>query len=402
MLSRLFSSVLILLACTALFAQEPTTHTAPVVESTPVTNTTTVVPPPTLSVENLTKFKGNTIEQEEFAPESWNYVAPNEHYNHFFEGCLPKEGGAYISVGTFRGMNVASSGKVSHLVLMDLDASAVLFNKINLQLVAKAKDRFQYLSFLFTGQEQPELEKKAANNELTPTAFMEELSKKKNPDLMAAWKTLGVSLEEKEWERFKKNTGTFSSSSISSFNEMMDKIRSEFSFYDGSSKNWDKTFMGNDVRFSKMKELINENKVTVVIGSVCGDKTLKSLAEVFKKEDTKVAALDFSNVPTTYLSSRGDLTEKSLNNVRGFSFREKGKLLYTANFAPGSIEPAGGGWGYLSMNANHLPGLKTYPTFGLSYEAADQVIHTMKVDPANASDQRRIFYSSEDAPCNEP
>ena len=110
--------------------------------------------PMTPVVHDVNLFRGQTVEQDE-AKYFPTYIAPNEHYNYLMESCLPKEGGAFISVGTFRALNVFSSGKLSHLVMLDIAAPTVAFNKINLEIIAKAEDRWQYLSLLFTGEGQP-------------------------------------------------------------------------------------------------------------------------------------------------------------------------------------------------------------------------------------------------------
>lgn len=349
-----------------------------------------------LSSASLGTYNGEKIEQEEPFAQAWNYLAPNEHYNHYFEGCLPKEGGAYISVGTFRGMNVASSGKVSHLFLMDGDSSANLFNKINLQLIAKAKDRFEYLSFLFTGKANPDLEDKARKGEMKLDDFFGALASKSMDSVLEDWKTgLGVDLTPQEWERFRSNISDprkqfDGGDRLFSYASLASRLRYEFGNY-MNVDNGGNTIFGNDTRFSKFQDMVKQGKVTVLTGSITGEKTLKSLDETLRRSGLKVAAMDVSNIPD-YLNAPG-LKQKSLENIRALPFREGGRLHFT-NGGPITVD----GWAYNSVNQQHLSGLSTYPYATTPYTSGDGTTHNL-IQNKNGTSEQRGFYRSDDAPC---
>jgi hypothetical protein len=397
---RFISSLATILFVNTLALAEPaTTHTSAVPG-------TVATPIGSFEVDyDLETVKGSKIEQDgNYEPH--NYIVPNEFYANLFEGCLPKEGGAYISVGTLRAMNMGASPRVSHLVMMDISKSAILFNKINVQLIAKAKDRHQYLSYLLTGEEQPELEKQVKlgliAGGISEQEFITKLTSVGAPAIQAKWKNgLNLNFSEEEWRDI---------SSAVEPSRTISQLGAELHTY-FSIGNYDKTIMGADSRFEKMKRMIQEKRVTVVHGDISGEKTLKSLGDVFRKEDIKVAGVDLSNAPA-YISGNRPRTEKMIASLRNLPFREKGRVLHT-DFHNGIATPRGLGqdsWQYASFNKDHLEGLGArnlyspgevtrLPFNDTRYKTALGE-HKMVKDPTNPAGLDKL-YSSDDAPCEE-
>ncbi len=324
---------------------------------------------------NFSLFRGKAVEQDPGIPFE-HFLAPNEHYNYLWEACLPKEGGAFISVGTFRGLNVFSSGKLSHLVLLDADPTAVAFNKVNLQLIAKAEDRWQYLSYLFTGTDRPELQKEARAGKLTYDEYLERLRTFSAKEIRRGWTDgLGVQLTEEERKAVADNNDSW-----------LDKYM-RWEMHGGLQdyaklKIEDKTYFGNDERFSRLKRYIEEDKVTVVTGNVAGQKAMSSLNKLFREHDLKVAAVDVSNVPT-YLTQEALKTMH--DNIRALPLREDARMLYTGGLSYKSKEPLP--WDYFAVP----------PSFGYR-ERPNQA--DFMFGPGNEKDQENFFVPTS-APCPE-
>ena len=141
-------------------------------------------PPQENSILNkITTIRGISIQSDTPGESTFEFVGPNEQFGHLFESCFGVKDGSLISVGTFRGLNNASSGKVAHLVLMDFNYGIYLFNLINLQLVQVSSDRFEYLSLLLTGERNLSLIEKARSGQLSLFQFADELTTVLQADL---------------------------------------------------------------------------------------------------------------------------------------------------------------------------------------------------------------------------
>jgi hypothetical protein len=398
-MSKVFSRILIVVVCLGLSVaraeDSSSSHTGPAVTS--ATSSSTGFDPARLEL-----FRGKKLENVDpvdMGATFNQYIAPNEHFNYLFEGCLPKEGGAYISVGTFRGMNVASSGKVSHLVLMDINTSAIVFNKINTQLVAKAKDRFEYLSLLFTGVPQEELEKKAKSGEISMSEFTSKLTEKTPEDIFRVWQdTTKIVLSETDSKAFTNNFG--GALLVASF--MRRTMARELDLYFKAGIG-DKTFFGSDERFSTLKRMTEEDRITVVPGNIAGDKTMDSLNSLFREQDMKVSGVDISNVPD-YLTQPGQ-QKAAVENIRKLPFREGGRILLTSDH-PDSRRPKIDEeirWDYFALHHdNGMPGFEfpsrnNYTKKLQKRDGSGELTKIVK-DPSNPP-EFSILFSPEDAPC---
>jgi hypothetical protein len=399
-MSRLISRILFVILCFAATSRADV-HVVSVDPALERSNTAT---PSAREHSAIERFYGKKIESvDPVDPEArWNYIAPNEHYNHLFEACLPKEGGAYISVGTFRGMNVASSGKVSHLVLMDIDTSALIFNKINAQLIAKAKDRFEYLSLLFSGVPQPALEKEAREGKLLDHDFIDRLRDTVLPsDILATWKeTTKLDIPQADIDQLNKNylKYNYGPTKISTFTLRMkeDMVRELKSYSQGGFG--DKTFFGSNERFDTLKRMISEDRVTVVPGNIAGNRTMASLVDLFNEKDMKVAGMDISNVPQYLIEAD---QENAFSNIRKLPFREDGRVFLTTGSSRYQTNKPrkDDGWEYYSFHHKNI--IKPYSRSNFpSVKKKDGSGEDANIvsDPSNPK-EFNLLYTPEDAPC---
>ncbi len=328
--------------------------------------------PVTPATRDLNLFRGSKVDQDAAEPFD-SYIAPNEHHNYLMEACLPKEGGALISVGTFRALNVFSSGKASHLVMLDIASPTVAFNKVNLQLIAAAEDRWRYLSLLFTGEGKPFLEKRARRGEVSYREFLRELKASGHDGIVAKWeKNVGVSLTEAMRAHLILQTER---------NYLQSNLDEAFRNYEAYEV-LDKAFIGNDERFNTLKRLIGEDKVTVVTGNIAGEKTMSSLNQLLREKDMKVAAVDVSNVPG-YLDD--ETTKKALANIRALPMREDGRIFYTAG--PPHFARRPHNWAYYSVPPSY--------TFRSHEGDGGDKFETLPEDPADND----IAFQPKEAPC---
>jgi hypothetical protein len=345
----------------------------------------------TVKVDDLLKFQGLPVEEDVPGAKSWDYIPPNEHSNHLFEPCLPKEGGAYVAVGTMRGTNVASSGKVSHLFLMDFNLGAKVFNLANLQLISKAANRLEYLSLLLTGEAQPELEQKVRSGELKMRDFLSQLSARKltTTDLLKTWEGMGIQLPEEIWKEQKKGNITGSSSLISS---MLYEL-TEYENLDYGNN----TFWGNDTRFETIQRMIAEKRVTVLNGDITGDKAVRSIGEVLREKNMKLAGFDASNILSWFAqTNEQDRIKKFLDKVKELPFAEGGRLYITAHAMRPDTYVRHDMWNYYGIKPESLGKIrelveKKTPRgsfFGWPESLADE--NFMPVDPSNHPGRKQL------------
>ncbi len=322
--------------------------------------------------QDATLFRGMSVDQDEAMPFE-SYIAPNEYHNYLMEACLPKEGGALISVGTFRALNVFSSGKLSHLIMLDVAAPTVAFNKVNLQLIAKAEDRWQYLSLLLTGEGNPFLENRARKGEITFSEFVTKLYSPVRRDLVTSW--------EKNLEiPFTDEMRTSLDSVVRRY--FCADLISSFPMYEAGGT-LEKSFLGNDERFNTLKRLISEDKVTVVTGNLAGEKTMSSLNRLFREKDVKVAAVDVSNVPD-YLEP--EQAKAALANIRALPMREDGRIFYTGHRPPGQGFKTSPDWAYYTVP----------PSYSFSNHSTEpEKFETVQGDPEDYD----IGFQPKEAPC---
>lgn len=254
----------------------------------------------------LSQFRSHSIDQDPPGTESYGYLGSNETKQHLYEACLT-DGGAYVSVGT-GGINVASSGLVSHLFLMDYNRGIALFNKINLQLMARSRNRFEYLSRLLTGKVDPNFEKDAQTQLASAVINLVERTGGEfrraqiDSELLDSWKKFGVNLSAEEWEALESKKGDLSVHALSG--AIRSNIPTQIQRH-VSSSTLGQTIYGNDTRFETLRRMILDRRVTVLIGDLTGSKTMASIGETLNAPgvNLKLAAVNVSNVPGSLMEN---------------------------------------------------------------------------------------------------
>ncbi len=252
---------------------------------------------------------GHKVEEDDPGVHNFSFFHPNEFFGHLFETQFAEKG-ALITVGTFRGLNNASKGNVSHLVLFDYNRGIKLFNLINLQLVAMAKDRWEYMSLMLTGERNEALIERARKaKNFDPAEFIHLLTKDLDErgsenyvkkvsfatgiKISDKWKTSGVKLPEaKDWFDLDNGENKIDPLEYYLYREMNKAAKSY-----KANGTMGETIFGDDARFETIQGMVRNGKVTVVQGDLFSKKALVSIGEALRKENIPLAAIDLSNVP---------------------------------------------------------------------------------------------------------
>jgi len=266
---------------------------------------------------------GSDIPSENTGPGSFAYVHANEQFGHLFESCLKDPEGAVISVGTFRGLNLVSGGKAKDLVLFDYDSHIKLFNLVNLQLILKARDRYEYMSLLLTGKLNEPLIFEAKRSKMSVKEFITKVAaplivnpqdppkkwkwKSEGNLIPSAWAKLGIESPNKEdWETLNEKEDAKNlpeSEKGSPLNsrlayQLLNRIPDSLFNSDRLGTIGD-TLFGDDNRFSAVQKMIHEGHVSVVQGDLTKAGTMKAVNDALKAGGSPgISAIDVSNVPS--------------------------------------------------------------------------------------------------------
>lgn len=304
-------------------------------------------------VQQLLSVEGTPVEQEPPGRFSFKFLTPNEYFGHLFERCVDPDG-ALISVGTFRGLSNASSGKFSHLVLLDYSKGIWLFNLIHLQLIRLSRDRYEYLSLLLTGQLNKDLIDRARKGDISFVQFAQTLSKEIPEQAISAhggtgwigtrWRALGVQLPSPaDWEfvnRQKKGDGN------SSIEYYLSKIVEDVVSQTENSQTIGQTFYGDDKRFAALRKMVLERRVTVVQSDLGVAKGLKSAVNTLKNHDIPVSGIDVSNVPV-------DVWAKGLETLPKGAYRNIFMTVHSYATVT-KTTPTTDGWSYYCLTPRQI------------------------------------------------
>jgi len=198
------------------------------------------------------------------------FYSPNEEYPQNLIPILQEApGGAYMTVGTERGFIGASlySG-ISHLVLMDIDPKAVLFNQMNIALLKMAKDRNHYLHLRLNATQNEWLE--AAKKGNLDGETIELLRNVKNANFW--FETVRNS---RRFERFHRAPSG------------MDSAETPFHGVN---------YLFNDELFGRLQRLARAGKIDSVQINMSNDRNVKALLEHLRQHNISLGVLDVSNM----------------------------------------------------------------------------------------------------------
>jgi hypothetical protein len=272
----------------------------------------------------LTTLNGEALPSDPAGSEGLGFAVPNEFDNYLHELCLEGLAGVLLSVGTFRSLNLASSGKVSRLILFDYDKAITTFNLVNTQLINQARNRYEYLSLLFTGEIDDELVKSAHDKHLGLSDFLNKLESthgKENADLRRKW-LARVHLPRDYQTLLGKMTPA-------AFKEAMTSLGNALPSFDQTEKQ-QFSIVTDDTRFQRIKQMIANGKVNVMLGDLTGN-ALKSLGELLKKSNEQVSAVDASNVPGYFVLPNSTSAKMTtfVKNLNALPLTDRMNLLFT-------------------------------------------------------------------------
>lgn len=248
------------------------------------------------------------------------YIKPNERQPQLSNSYLRNKKGVLVVVGTFRALHSASIGQFEEAYLLDINESVCQFNSRHLSLFSTPSDRIDYLSTLF------------GSSELKAKFDAFERRKISSDELRAALTTAAQQLKKGS---FQNEDGYL--------NQMIEFILDPQVYYN--------TFLGNDEYFSRLKNLVDNNKIFVVTGSLSGPKVMKWLAKKLRTQNLQISVLDISN-SEDYISQR----KQYLQNLESLPFAYDGVILKTwdGDLGPGVV--FGHNWTYSSVRANEFLG----------------------------------------------
>ena len=315
---------------------------------------------------------GGKVFEDKFGSSEAKYVNPNETNHHSLKPHLTGMPGVYIGLGTFRVLNTAVMSGFNDIVLMDYDLGTAGFNRLNLQLISTAKDRYEYLHTLFFGSRDSELLDAIRAGHITEREFIWRISRfptggKRNARLkelrlplplfssaysnrIASWSEVEGYVGKKlvppqdifdlfDQERFQVNEWVYSAAAMQY-----------------SSAIWKDTYLGSEVHFRRLQKLIREEHVHVICGDLAGNSALMDLAAVLRNAKKFVGVFDTSNGPE-WLESSDDLERRAryFANLRRLPWSKSGLLLITGGFT--QIQPEH--WGQSLISHRHIDELES-------------------------------------------
>ncbi len=296
------------------------------------------------------EYQGSTILEDEYEAYTGEFINPNEHENYVQLRCLdPNEPGVLASVGTFRGLNMAASGLFTAFFQYDFDVTTTAFNHLNRALILKAKNRFEYLSYLLTGKKQKQLFQSFREGKIGESAFVKELGQIANStsslDYYRNLRRLRLSLPSlspdyataltKRYQLVKKSYHSpllFPKDILSylyfreeTFFEELGGIQKFF------SQPWSKeAFFGNDELYDRLRRFIADGKLHVLVGDLLGDKMFRSLGQALRNSGQTVKALDVSNAQQWIVDTRPpEIVRKYFDNVIQLPWAKNSRIFTT-------------------------------------------------------------------------
>jgi hypothetical protein len=262
------------------------------------------------------------------------YVNPNEYFTHLFASHVTGSEGALVTVGSFRGLHLAALAGFQEVVFLDFDAGLSIFNKLNLELIRAAHDRFDYLSYFATGALDEGLVAKARSGDLSLPEYLMKLGETQTPDLAARW---GRVIGENRNDAFAPEVAREFTERLLRPAERPSAVFEYEDFYfniRNSVRNFGQPFAeadllpytiaGSDRIFEYWKDLLARGKVRVVTGDLNSAADMRALAADLAARGTRVAAVDVSN-SLTYAGNHA----LGANNLRLLPFSEHGRVLLT-------------------------------------------------------------------------
>lgn len=200
----------------------------------------------------------------------WNFLAPNEETPidalSYFLRAIP---GVYVSVGTERGfIGAALSPKVTHLLLIDLDKKAVVFNQMNIALLSIATSPFDY-RFLRLHASAEE--------------WVSRVGKPGRVEKLDA----AILVQKNYWEWWKNSVRENSDFEV--FNSAPASAGRDFAFRGAN-------YMYYEPLFWRLKEMAMAGKIQAIQGDLKNLDSLRMIGRAIQRAGLALSVLDLSNV----------------------------------------------------------------------------------------------------------
>lgn len=327
-------------------------------------------------------FRKVRFESDKGGQAHGQYIAPNEHFGHLYKGCVQNRPiGGIIGVGTWRMFDRLAHGNYPFLIMFDYDYGVVAFNRLFIKIIKKARDRWEFLSILFTGGIKKGHIDLAKRLRWSSIHFVKQLLqdhpgsiditkyfgqslgrllKEKSNERVNGWKRLGLHLG---WNNFSEKMkdhilgllikndlySTHKQAVLSIKNgfdlvQLISKSRYFLTEPWGSTVNsagfrlslegshrhkiFGETFVGSDQMYQRVRKKVIDGRVKVVVGDLTGDRSMRSIAAVLKSRGYHVSAVDISNVPDyLYRNDR----KKMIENITRLPLTFGARIFFTTN-----------------------------------------------------------------------
>lgn len=219
------------------------------------------------------------IKPNEIDPFKWNNILTD----------TPEES-VTLSVGSIRALHTFSMTKTKYLIIVDIDRDIIEFNRMNLELIRRISQMPKYRN----------------NSKKQKSVYIDFYLGTETAEQLDDINSLEMSL-------FKAFLET-----IPNQEEILSSIRNKSAFY-----------MNVDL-WDRIVSAINDNRITVLQGSISDIEFMGSISTVVSKNQLKFSVLDFSNILEYF---EDETTKNNFNMViEGLPLTDEAKMIWTAGF----------------------------------------------------------------------
>lgn len=262
--------------------------------------------------------------QERQSSRSFRYLVPNELYpEKLYEKNLSngKLGGVVISVGTLRSFYTAGAQRASELDIVDYDENIQNFNRLHVEILKHASDRFEYLAEFFGTEADPALVNQVKAGKIGFDRYVyQTLFQPVNSSLPPYLEEFQTLLSH---SRFDGGTSSLRQGFKKHFEAQAQRKQGTEAF-----------FWINDAVYSHLRNLALTDRINIIRGSWSGTTTLQSLAKSLRASNSEVRVVDLSNL-MEWLHTRAidSKTEQPLilfqKNIRALPLSEDAVFQFT-------------------------------------------------------------------------
>ena len=254
----------------------------------------------------LTQPDFDKIQDDQNQAFSSLYLAPNEDSYWQFAPSLSERTDVLLSVGTFRTLVAASYGKFDHVIMADLDQRIVDFNKRQIAALKVSKTVESFLAHLLGYRES-----QAAIHE----------AMQGHPEQLQNF--IATHVQDGPETQYILKVASL------------------------AAKDPSNSFLKDPAAYDRLHQLAVEGRIYAVAASLANTTTYYKIAELLKRENLKVGAIDVSNVPD-YICLRKNLSE-FLYNLMTLPFTSDAVINQTAYNTPEKYKGVSTTWGYISV-----------------------------------------------------